>query len=232
VIVRRAGAERLGDIPVTVLVVAKAPVLGEVKTRLAAAVGDRAAADIAAAALLDTLAAVAAAPVAGRVVALTGDLDRASSGAEIRDRLGEFTVIEQRGTDFAERLANAHADAASEGDRPVLQIGMDTPQVTADLIVECADNLLCGDAALGLARDGGWWVLGVTKPAMAECLREVPMSRPDTGAVTLAALRDTGITVRLVAELADVDTVEDVEAVRRICAPGSRFARATYAAGV
>ncbi|MBX9920944.1 MAG: glycosyltransferase, partial [Mycolicibacterium frederiksbergense] len=58
----------------TVLVVAKAPVPGLAKTRLAAAVGDMMAADIAAAALLDTLDAVAAAPVSRRVVALTGDL--------------------------------------------------------------------------------------------------------------------------------------------------------------
>ena len=215
-------------IPVTVLVVAKAPVPGEAKTRLAAGVGDQAAADIAAAALLDTLDAVAAAPVGARVVALTGDLEQASCGAEIRGRLGDFIVIDQRGEDFAARLANAHADAApAAGNRPVLQIGMDTPQVTAELIAECAQALLDRDAVLGMARDGGWWVLGVADAAMADCLRTIPTSRPDTGAVTLAALRDTGIDVDLVAELADVDTVDDVDTVRRACPPHSRFARAT-----
>ena len=66
------------SLPVTVLVVAKAPVPGMAKTRLAEAVGPDTAADIAAAALLDTLDAVAAAPVTGRVVAMTGDLDAAS----------------------------------------------------------------------------------------------------------------------------------------------------------
>ncbi|EUA53292.1 hypothetical protein I550_4928 [Mycobacterium intracellulare 1956] len=59
-------------LPVTLLVVAKAPEPGRAKTRLAASVGDRVAAEIAAAALLDTLDAVADAPVAARVVALTG----------------------------------------------------------------------------------------------------------------------------------------------------------------
>ncbi len=62
-------------IPVAVLVVAKAPVPGLAKTRLAVAVGDDAAADIAAAALLDTLDAVVDAGVQARVVALTGDLE-------------------------------------------------------------------------------------------------------------------------------------------------------------
>ena len=100
-------------LPVTVLVVAKAPVPGQAKTRLAASVGDRAAAGIAAAALLDTLDAVADAPVAARVVALTGSLDDASAGGEIRSCLADFSVVPQRGADFAERLANAHVDAAA-----------------------------------------------------------------------------------------------------------------------
>jgi uncharacterized protein len=214
-------------IPVAVLVVAKAPVPGQAKTRLAASVGERAAADIAAAALLDTLDAVADAPVAARVVALTGDLDDACARREIRSRLADFTVLPQRGATFAERLVNAHADAAAATGLPVLQIGMDTPQVTDELIGECARELLAADAVLGPARDGGWWVLGVTSPAMADCLRTIPMSRADTGAVTLAALGDTAVNVSLVQSLADVDTVDDVDAVRRECAPDSRFARAT-----
>jgi uncharacterized protein len=217
-------------IPVTLLVVAKAPEPGRAKTRLAATIGDRVAADIAAAALLDTLDAVAAAPVAGRVVAFTGDLDGAAGAAEIRHRLEAFTVIEQRGDSFADRLANAHADAADG--YPVLQIGMDTPQVTAELLASCAGRLVECPAVLGLARDGGWWVLGVRTPAAADCLRTVPMSQPDTGELTLKALRDNGIDVAPVQQLADFDVVDDVAAVRDACRPDSRFARVTRAAGL
>jgi glycosyltransferase A (GT-A) superfamily protein (DUF2064 family) len=220
-------------IAVAVLVVAKAPVPGLAKTRLAASIGAKAAADVAAAALLDTLDAVAGAPVAARVVAMTGDLDAAAFSGEIRSRLADFTVIDQRGEDFADRLANAHADAsAAVHGLPVLQIGMDTPQVTAGLIAECATALCRVGAVLGMARDGGWWVLGVHDPATAECLRVVPMSQPDTGAVTLRALQHTGVDVKLVDELADVDTIDDVEVVRRACPPGSRFHRITLAEGV
>jgi uncharacterized protein len=218
--------------PVTVLVVAKAPVPGLAKSRLAVAVGPEVAADIAAAALLDTLDAVAAAPVTARVVAMTGELAAACRADEIRLRLADFTVIPQRGTDFADRLANAHADAASAaGPQPVLQIGMDTPQVTAALIVRSADALLTAPAVLGMATDGGWWLLGVHSPIDAGVLRAVPMSRDDTGAVTLRALRETGINVVLVDELRDVDTLDDVAAVREASAPDSRFARATVGVG-
>jgi uncharacterized protein len=218
---------------VAVLVVAKAPVPGLAKTRLAATVGQQAAADIAAAALLDTLDAVAAAPVQARVVALTGNLDDASSSGEIRSRLADFTVVAQRGVGFAERLANAHEDASRVADGlPILQIGMDTPQVTDALLVECARFLLDSEAVLGMARDGGWWVLGVHDAASAGCLRTVAMSRSDTGESTLSALRSTGLNVDLVPELVDVDTVDDVDDVRRACPPGGRFARVTRKAGV
>ncbi|HEY2500774.1 MAG TPA: DUF2064 domain-containing protein [Mycobacterium sp.] len=221
----------MSGLPVTLLVVAKAPEPGRAKTRLAATVGDRVAADIAAAALLDTLDAVATAPVAARVVALTGDLDAAVGGDEIRQRLESFTVIVQRGDDFADRLANAHADSGFGGN-PVLQIGMDTPQVTAELLTGCARRLLESPAVLGLACDGGWWVLGVSTPAMAECLRTIPMSQPDTGELTLKALRDNGIDVVPVDRLADFDVVDDVAVVRDACGPASRFARVTRAAGL
>lgn len=217
-------------LPVTVLVVAKTPEPGLAKTRLAATVGERVAADIAAAALLDTLDAVANAPVAARVVALAGDLDSASRAAEIGRRLASFTVIRQRGDRFADRLANAHADAADG--YPVLQIGMDTPQLTAELLADCGQRLLTAPAVLGFACDGGWWVLGVRTPDTAECLRTVPMSRPDTGDLTLKALRNKGIEVTLAPQLPDFDISDDVAVVRAACGSQSRFARATRTAGL
>lgn len=217
-------------LPVTLLVVAKAPVPGQAKTRLAATVGDRVAAQIAAAALLDTLDAVAAVPAAARVVALTGELDDAVGATEIGRSLASFTVIAQRGNGFADRLANAHADAADG--YPVLQIGMDTPQVTAELLTGCAQQLVDAHAVLGLAHDGGWWALGVRTPRNAECLRTVPMSTPYTGTRTLKALQRRGIEVTLVDELADFDIADDLEAVRQACRPTSRFALATREAGL
>lgn len=219
-------------VPVTLLVVAKAPVPGRAKTRLAATVGNQVAAEIASAALLDTLDAVAASPAATRVVALTGELDDAVGAAEIRSRLTTFIVISQRGNNFSDRLANAHADAAAVGAPPVLQIGMDTPQVTAELLADCGRRLVEAQAVLGLACDGGWWALGVRNPTLADCLRDVPMSQPDTGALTLKALRGNGVDVDILVELADFDVADDVAVVRKVCPPDGRFAQVTRAAGL
>lgn len=98
--------------------------------------------------------------------------------------------------------------------------------------MDCARRLLEAPAVLGLAHDGGWWVLGVTAPAMAECLRTVPMSQPDTGELTLKALRDNDIDVTPAPRLADFDVLDDVVAVREACAQASRFAKLTRAAGL
>ena len=128
---------------------AKAPVAGRVKTRLGADVGMAYAADLAAAALLDTLLACTAAFGPGSCrLALAGDLTGAVRADELHAALGGWTVVPQRGGDFAERLVNAHLDAA-EHDGAVVQIGMDTPQVTTGQLTAVADGLAHHGAVLG-----------------------------------------------------------------------------------
>ena len=201
--------------PCAILVVAKAPVAGLAKTRLTPAFGTEGAAELAAAALLDTLAAVMAADVAIRVVALTGDLAGARRSGEITSMLEAFIVIPQRGHRFAERLGAAHADAGALAGTPVLQIGMDTPQVSPGVLSGAASSLTDDgiDAVFGPAVDGGWWALGLRDTRTASALAGVPMSRPDTGSRTLSALADRGVVAVHLPELVDVDTPEDVWSV-------------------
>jgi hypothetical protein len=213
------------------LVVAKAPVPGFAKTRLCPPATPAQAAEIAAAALLDTLDAVCAVPGAAPVVAMTGDLGAATRGAEIGLALRRVTVIPQRGWDFGARLANAHADTASvHAGLPVLQIGMDTPQVTPESLAAAVAPVLHDgqDCVLGPAVDGGWWALALAEPRHAQVLAGVPMSRDDTGERTLRALAACGLRPRRAAELSDVDTMADARAVAAAC-PDGRFARAVAA---
>ncbi len=209
-----------------VLVLAKAPVAGRVKTRLGADVGLDRAADLAAAALLDTIAAASAAS-AHCHLALDGDLADAVRGDELRAALVGWTVTAQRGDGFAERLVNAHLDA---GPGVVVQIGMDTPHASADDLRAAAAALGDDDAVLGPAPDGGWWVLVRRVAATAAPLAGVAMSTPTTYDDTLAALRASGATVATTATLRDVDTVADADAVA-LLAPGTRFARSWAAVG-
>ncbi|GAA3576312.1 DUF2064 domain-containing protein [Amycolatopsis ultiminotia] len=216
------------------LVIAKAPVPGFAKTRLCPPATAEQAGEIAAAALLDTLDAVNATAGALPVVAMTGDLTAAARGTEIRQALQRVTVLAQRGEDFATRLANAHADtAAAHAGLPVFQIGMDTPQVTSELLAACIEPVLAGarSAVLGAAEDGGWWGLGLADPRHADVLARVPMSQQDTGARTREALSTNGIRTGELPILSDVDTMVDA---RRVAAlrPEGRFAAAVDAVGV
>lgn len=206
-----------------VLVVAKAPVAGLAKTRLASSVGYRRAAELAAAAFLDTVDSARAVPDATVACALTGSLASAERADELASALRDCVVFPQRGRDFGARLANAHADVADRfPGAPVVQVGMDTPQVSASLLTSALARLRDTDAVLGPATDGGWWALGLRRPADAHVLRGVPMSQPKTGAHTLSALQTLGLRVGLLPLLSDVDTMDDALAVAAQT-PGSRF---------
>ncbi len=195
---------------VTFLVVAKAPVAGQAKTRLSPALTPHEGASLAAAALLDTLDAIRRVARRQPVVAMTGDLSRAQASGALQRALADFTVIDQRGHDFAYRLANAHRDACA-GDRPIFQVGMDTPQLSCETLEDARDALLRpgeADVLVGPAADGGWWGLGLREAAWANALCDVPMSHSNTGALTRDAFQRAG---RSVAELAEErDTVAEL----------------------
>ncbi|GAA1927850.1 DUF2064 domain-containing protein [Nocardioides lentus] len=217
----------------TALVLAKAPVAGRVKTRLGADIGMDEAAAVAAAALLDTLRACADAVGAERChLALEGDLAHAVRGEELTAALAGWTITPQRGEDLGERIAAAHDDVvAAHGQEKrniTVQIGMDTPQVTARGLRDAAAAVASGehDAALGPAEDGGWWVLALREGSAAAALVGVPMSTPTTHDDTRAALEAAGRRVATLPQLRDVDTVADADAVAGLLAEDSEFARA------
>lgn len=183
-----------------VLVLAKSPVAGRVKTRLCPPCTPQEAAALAEAALADTLDAVAACAAGRRIVALDGD-----PGPWLPPG---FEVIPQVEGAFDRRLAAAWATAGGPG----VQIGMDTPQVTAGLLDDALEALDTTSAALGLAEDGGWWAIGL-RQADARVFLDVPMSTSRTGAAQLARLHRLGLDVTSLPTLVDLDTIADLPAV-------------------
>ena len=192
------------------LVLAKEPVAGRVKTRLCPPLTAEGAAAVATAALEDTLEAVRAIDVARRVLVLDGTYDAPG-----------FDVLPQVAGPMDVRLAAAFDAVAGA---PALLIGMDTPQLTPALLQQAVDALGQHPAVLGLAPDGGWWVLGLQEPDGA-LLAGVATSREDTGARQRERLVQAGLVPYALPELTDVDTVADALAVAAL-APDSRFAHA------
>jgi hypothetical protein len=201
------------------VVMAKSPLPGRVKTRLCPPYSLVEAAVLAEASLCDTLAAVAETPASARTLALAGPIgDWLVPG---------LSVVPQRGDGLDERLAAAFQDAQRCFDCPVLLIGMDTPQVSGQLLARCGAPLLGvggPDAVLGMASDGGWWALGLRR-ADPSLLHGVPMSTPRTGADQLDRLVGAGLRVELLPVLTDVDDAATADQVAAL-APASYFASA------
>lgn len=199
---------------ITVAVVAKECLPGKVKTRLTPALSPEGAARVASASLADTLSTVRALPADRRVLFFDGDV--------VPESADGFDVLHQPGGGLDERLGFLF-DAI---DGPLLLVGMDTPQVSADDLAPVFDQPERG-AWFGPAEDGGFWSLYLHDPT-GDLLRGVPMSQDDTGAVQLARLTDAGLDVGILGELLDVDTVPDAERVAEI-APESGFTQALRA---
>lgn len=196
----------------SLLVIAKAPVAGRVKTRLCPPCTPAQAAALAGAALADTLAAAARARRAGRrVLVLDGE-----PGPWIPRG---FDVLPQRGEGLAARLAAAFCDVGG----PAFLIGMDTPQVTPALLDGGLAALDRADAAFGAAVDGGYWGIGLRRPDPA-VFHGVPMSERTTAAVQRTRLAALNLDTAILPPLVDVDTIADARVVATE-APGSRFAR-------
>ncbi|WP_439675263.1 TIGR04282 family arsenosugar biosynthesis glycosyltransferase [Embleya sp. MST-111070] len=183
----------------TLLVIAKAPVPGRVKTRLTPPLTPDQAAAVAEAALADTLAAVLATPARRRVLVLAG-----APGPWLPPG---FEVCPQHGGGLDLRLAAAFAGCTG----PTLLVGMDTPQITPDLL---SVDWSAADAWFGPATDGGFWAIGMRRPDPS-VFPGVPMSVPETGAVQRARLLAAGLTVRDLPTLTDIDTADDLAAVTR-----------------
>ena len=197
----------------TVVVIAKEPVPGRVKTRLVPPLTHADAAELAAAAISDTLQAAARVPAANRLLAWDG-----RPGTWVPAGWG-FTP--QPTGDLDTRLVAAFAAA---GSGPTVLVGMDTPQFEPHQLMRCDPQRF--DACLGFARDGGYWAIGYRDPAWAACTIDgVPMSRSDTGLIQLDRLRAAGLRVQLLDELTDVDTYGDAVTVAA-GAPDTNFAHA------
>lgn len=193
-----------------VTVLAKAPRPGHVKTRLSPPFSPAEACRIAECALAETLEAVAACGADRRVVVLDGP-----PGPWLPPG---FEIVPQGRGSLDKRLAAAWDHVGGRG----VQIGMDTPQVTAAVLDDALDRLdqPGADAVLGPAADGGWWAIGLRRPDPAVFLG-VPMSTPCTGAAQLERMQALGLTVDVLATEFDLDTVADAVHLAR-SAPWSR----------
>lgn len=195
------------------LVFARPPVLGRIKTRLAATLGPEAALAIYRRLLAITQQAVAAAAVPATVwlaeAPPAGPLADANTAAALPEWPGLPWRIQAPALDLGERMAAAFAVTFAEGAGRVAVIGTDCPGLTAEILMQAINGLAAHDVMIGPAADGGYYLLALRRPC-PELFQNIAWSSASVLADTLALAAGLGLLVGLLPTLHDVDTADDL----------------------
>jgi len=193
--------------PATVVVFAREPVLGQVKTRLAAAVGPEGALLFYKAFVADLLAELAQGTWHLQV-AVSGD----PQGFAKTFSLDPQTCFAQIDGDLGQRMEAVFTRVLASGDYDRCHIvGSDLPQLPRAEVARAEAALALGEAdlVLGPARDGGYYQISLSRPQAL--FSEMAWSTPTVLAQTCARANVLGLRVALLAELFDIDTGEDLQ---------------------
>lgn len=190
----------------SLIVFAKVPRPGHVKTRLAAAVGD-----VEAASLYRVMGRRVLDGVRGGDYRLVAYIDPANELAAARRWLGAAGVDfrPQEGEGLGERLTDAFRREFQRAGH-VCAIGTDAPAVDRHVVERAFAELPTNDLVLGPALDGGYYLIGATG-YWPELFRDVPWSTEEVMAATLARARALTLRTATLEALPDIDTVEDLE---------------------
>lgn len=199
---------------ICILLFAKSPAGGRVKTRIAGEMGQDFALGLYKCFVEDSLALV--------------EQVSASVGAQVRfcfhppgaepdflKWLGEQDYFRpQTGSDLGERMKNAFENAFAEGFSKVVLIGSDIPDLPANFLREALGKLESHDAVVGPSSDGGYYLIGFSRTSfLPEAFAGIAWSTSAACAQTLAQLEGHGRSIHLLPEWHDVDTVADLDSL-------------------
>jgi len=194
------------------IVFAKDPVPGRVKTRMVPPFSPRQAADFYAALLEDVLEASSEfARAAGLAAVLAIHPPRAARSIVARVPT-DFRVIAQRGANLGQRMDFAMRDAAAGGASRILLRGSDSPVLDADRFTEALEALDDVELVVSPDLDGGYNLIGLRQPVTG--LFDHPMSTRTVLEDTLANATELGLTSRIQQPSFDIDTAEDLVLLR------------------
>lgn len=189
---------------------AKLPRAGEVKTRLGKSIGMGKAADV------YRLFAEHAFSLADEVHAKGIDVYiffvPDASEEEVKKWVGRpFSFVEQKGETLGERMQNAFDRTFQDGAKQTVIIGTDVPELDVDTIHSAFSILSTHDIVVGPSTDSGYYLLGMKPPTKA-LFNGIAWSTPTVLSETLLCIREHYLTHSLLHELPDIDTPADYHA--------------------
>ena len=192
------------------VVVAKAPEPGKVKTRLTPQLSPEEAAALYGCFLQDRISAVSTLDGIDLAIAFTPDNAGDAFAGFAKNGLKLFP---QKGGDLGERLNNIFLDRFSEGYDSVAVVDSDSPDLPAEIMLDSFDRLHTGhaDVVLGPCMDGGYYLVGMRRPHPG-LFDDIPWS---TGAVlerTMSKAERLRLRTDLLPVWSDLDTFEDLVA--------------------
>lgn len=189
------------------IILARYPEAGRVKTRLAASIGDDAA---------TAIYRLCAERLFREARGLPEDVQRYLffAGEEAKDTIrtwiGEdFHLERQRGEDLGERIRNAFSCVFARGADQAVIVGSDIPDLSATLIEQAYLFLETYDVVIGPDHDGGYYLLGM-KQLHEALFADVPWGTSRVHGQTLRNIRHLGLSVAFLPVLVDVDTEPDL----------------------
>ncbi|MDJ0364041.1 TIGR04282 family arsenosugar biosynthesis glycosyltransferase [Hymenobacter sp. H14-R3] len=195
------------------LIFAREPVLGRVKTRLAAGIGEAAALAV----YRELLALTAAAVAVAQVPATVWLAEAPAEGDPTQPRPewpGLPWRVQPAAGSLGARMAQAFSEAFAAGAGRVVVIGTDCPGLSTELLRQAFDQLLSHDLVAGPADDGGYYLLGMNK-LEAELFANKDWSTATVLPDTLADAARLGLRVAQLPTLHDVDSAQDLATWRR-----------------
>jgi rSAM/selenodomain-associated transferase 1 len=194
-----------------VVIMAKQPQPGAVKTRLCPPLSPQAAAALYRAFLLDKIAQVGRLKAACPVIAYTPDTAR----PYFTDIAPQFLLLPQQGDGLGARLANTFAHLFATGYTGVLAIDSDTPTLPTDFLQQAVARITLSqyDVVLGPSADGGYYLIGL-RALHRELFEDMPWSTAAVMPETRRRAALKGLTVADLPVWFDIDTPEELARLR------------------
>jgi rSAM/selenodomain-associated transferase 1 len=202
-----AGAERA----VGLAIMAKAPRVGAVKTRLCPPLRAPEAAELARCFLLDAVEQVRTVAGAQPLVAYTP----VEARAQFEEAAPDFTLIPQRGENLGERQLDLLEQIIGRGFQGALVVGTDSPTLPRECLDEAVSLVMAPDVdvVLGPTEDGGYYLIGMRRPCRP-LFEDMPWSTAAVLGRTLERAQRQGLRVACLPTWFDVDTGADLERLR------------------
>ena len=199
------------EIKTAMMIMAKQPQPGMVKTRLSPPLSPQAAAALYRAFLLDKIAQVGTLKAVSPVIAYTPCTARDFFAAIAP----QFLLVPQQGADLGARLINSFAQLFATGYTDVLAIDSDTPTLPSEFLQQAVDHLVRSqsDVVLGPSEDGGYYLIGL-RALHRELFEDMPWSTAAVFSETTRRARAKGLTVSALPSWFDIDTPEELARLR------------------